>query len=92
MLTARDDEIDKLVGPSVGADDYITKPFSPRELVPRVQSVLRRPRTPRVQGGAEAAVREFRDLSIDADARQVEVAGRPQRCRIRLAYPHGVYG
>ena len=48
MLTARDDEIDKIVGLSVGADDYVTKPFSPRELVARVQAMLRRART----GGA----------------------------------------
>lgn len=45
MLTARDDEIDKIVGLSVGADDYVTKPFSPRELVARVQAMLRRSRT-----------------------------------------------
>ena len=50
MLTARTDEIDKIVGLSVGADDYITKPFSPRELVARVQVVLRRPRRPVVSG------------------------------------------
>ena len=46
MVTARQDEIDKLIGLSVGADDYMTKPFSVRELVARVQTVLRRPRTP----------------------------------------------
>ena len=45
MLTARDDEVDKIVGLSVGADDYVTKPFSPRELVARVQAMLRRART-----------------------------------------------
>ncbi len=44
MLTARDDEVDKLIGLSVGADDYMTKPFSPRELVARVRAMLRRPR------------------------------------------------
>ena len=47
MLTARGDEVDKLVGLSVGADDYVTKPFSPRELVARVQAMLRRPRADR---------------------------------------------
>ncbi|MDU0290918.1 response regulator transcription factor, partial [Saccharothrix longispora] len=45
MLTARADEVDKLVGLSAGADDYLTKPFSPRELVARVHAVLRRPRS-----------------------------------------------
>src|SRR5690349_18393993 len=45
MLTARAEEIDKIVGLSVGADDYLTKPFSPRELVARVKAMLRRPRT-----------------------------------------------
>ena len=45
MLTARDDEVDKVVGLSVGADDYVVKPFSPRELVARTKALLRRPRT-----------------------------------------------
>ena len=44
MLTARTDEVDKLIGLGVGADDYLTKPFSPRELVARVRAMLRRPR------------------------------------------------
>src|SRR5450759_4456216 len=51
MLTARTDEVDKLIGLSVGADDYLTKPFSPRELVARVQVMLRRPRVPAPAGG-----------------------------------------
>jgi DNA-binding response OmpR family regulator len=46
MLTARTDEVDKLIGLSVGADDYLTKPFSPRELVARVKAMLRRPAQP----------------------------------------------
>ena len=46
MLTARDDELDKLLGLELGADDYVTKPFSPRELVARVQAVLRRTERP----------------------------------------------
>ena len=76
MLTARDDEVDKLVGLSVGADDYITKPFSPRELVARVQVVLRRPRAAPT-AAAGSAVRTFGDLSVDVEARQVQVAGEP---------------
>jgi len=76
MLTARDDEVDKLVGLSVGADDYVTKPFSARELVARVQVLLRRPRTS-VGAGARAASarRVFGPLTIDADAREVLLDG-----------------
>ena len=47
MLTARDEEIDKVLGITIGADDYLVKPFSPRELVARVRAMLRRPRTQR---------------------------------------------
>src|ERR1019366_3715615 len=50
MLTARTDEVDKLVGLSVGADDYLTKPFSPRELVARIHAMLRRPRASAASG------------------------------------------
>ena len=75
MLTARDDEVDKLVGLSVGADDYITKPFSPRELVARVQAVLRRPRLAAVPGrDGEEPPRTFGALTIDVDGREVTVA------------------
>jgi DNA-binding response OmpR family regulator len=52
MLTARDEEVDKVVGLSVGADDYLVKPFSPRELIARIRAMLRRPRT--VTGAASA--------------------------------------
>jgi DNA-binding response OmpR family regulator len=68
MLTAKGDEIDKLIGLSVGADDYMTKPFSPRELVARIRAMLRRPRA----GPAEIdTVREFGELRIDPLAREV---------------------
>ena len=78
MLTARDDEVDKLVGLSVGADDYITKPFSPRELVARVQAVLRRPRLTAGHSAAEEeAPRVFGDLHIDVAGRRVDVGGEP---------------
>src|SRR5512142_2656283 len=54
MLTARSEEIDRVVGLSVGADDYLTKPFSPRELVARIRALLRRPRTMAVAAAAES--------------------------------------
>jgi DNA-binding response OmpR family regulator len=78
MLTARDDEVDKLVGLSVGADDYITKPFSPRELVARVQAVLRRPRLTAGRSAVEEeAPRVFGDLRIDVAGRRVDVGDEP---------------
>ena len=57
MLTARTEEIDKLIGLSVGADDYLTKPFSPRELVARVRAMLRRPRADAHPGNDSPPVR-----------------------------------
>ncbi|WP_323097537.1 response regulator transcription factor [Intrasporangium sp. YIM S08009] len=77
MLTARADEVDLLVGLSVGADDYLTKPFSPRELVARVQVVLRRPRTSAGARDEVPAERVFGDLAIDTEARRVSRAGSP---------------
>ena len=76
MLTARAEEVDKLIGLAVGADDYLTKPFSPRELTARVKAMLRRPRSPQPTGTG-APVREVGDLTIDPAAREVTVAGRP---------------
>ena len=86
MLTARDTELDTIVGLSVGADDYVTKPFSPRELVARIRAMLRRPRTVGAavpSGGSAAeqapAPRVFGPLSIDVAGRQVSVDDRPIR-------------
>ncbi len=71
MLTGREEEIDKLIGLSVGADDYVTKPFSARELVARVRAMLRRPRA--VAGAA--ATRRIGALEVDPAAREAKVAG-----------------
>lgn len=74
MLTARTEEVDRVVGLSVGADDYLGKPFSPRELVARVRAMLRRPRA-----DAPAPVeppRRFGDLVIDPASREASLAGR----------------
>lgn len=74
MLTARGDEVDKLQGLDVGADDYVTKPFSPRELAARVQAVLRRAGPqPALATGGEQVLR-FDDLLIDLPKRIVESA------------------
>ena len=73
MLTARAEEIDRIVGLSVGADDYLVKPFSPRELVARVKALLRRPRAS-VAGRGHV---ELGDLSIDQPTRTVTVRGKP---------------
>jgi two-component system alkaline phosphatase synthesis response regulator PhoP len=73
MLTARVDELDRLIGLELGADDYISKPFSPREVVARVKAVLRR-----VGAAArtEAKTLQIGDLEIDTDAHQVKKDGR----------------
>lgn len=73
MLTARTEEIDRIIGLSIGADDYLTKPFSLRELVARIRAMLRRPRT----GGDASAKRRFGDLSIDSAAHEVTLADAP---------------
>ena len=77
MLTARTEEIDKLIGLSVGADDYLTKPFSPRELVARVKVMLRRPRTSPTGGAGQDQARRFGLLAIDPQSREVHLDGQP---------------
>jgi DNA-binding response OmpR family regulator len=78
MLTAKGEEVDKLVGLSVGADDYLVKPFSPRELVARVHALLRRPRTAAAPTDGEAEpLRRFGDLAIDPVAREVRRGDAP---------------
>jgi DNA-binding response OmpR family regulator len=74
MVTGRSDEVDKIVGLSVGADDYVTKPFSPRELAARIQAMRRRPRSS--SAAASTAIREYGLLRIDPDVREVTLDGR----------------
>ncbi|NIM95403.1 MAG: response regulator [Anaerolineales bacterium] len=75
MLTARAEETDKIVGLSVGADDYLTKPFSPRELVARIKAALRRMRSGSAR--VETSILEFRHLRIDSGGRQVWIDDSP---------------
>jgi DNA-binding response OmpR family regulator len=73
MLTAKGDPMDRIVGLELGADDYLPKPFEPRELLARIRAILRR----RVEGAQPAAkVMRFGSLEIDRDARTVTVAGK----------------
>ena len=74
MLTAKAEESDVIIGLSTGADDYLTKPFSPGELVARVRAMLRRPRS--VEPGDDS-VRRFGELELDAAAREVRIGGSP---------------
>jgi two-component system alkaline phosphatase synthesis response regulator PhoP len=71
MLTARDEDVDKIIGLEVGADDYMTKPFNPRELVARVKSILRRSTAERRL--PESAVIHHGDLTVDAGRREARV-------------------
>ncbi|MDE3076926.1 MAG: response regulator transcription factor [Chloroflexota bacterium] len=79
MLTARAEEVDKIVGLSVGADDYLTRPFSPRELVARVKAMLRRPRSEGPGGPQppEAAALQFGSIAIDEARHEVTKQGDP---------------
>jgi len=75
MLTAKSEETDKIVGLSVGADDYVTKPFSPRELVARVKAALRRLRDTAGPSGSTALA--FKHVRIDTGSRQVWIDDQP---------------
>lgn len=83
MLTARDDEIDRVVGLEVGADDYLTKPFSMRELIARVKAMLRRVRIIREEVSssqidiADKLVYEFGNMEIDIGRREVRIDRKP---------------
>jgi DNA-binding response OmpR family regulator len=82
MLTARDDELDKVIGLELGADDYITKPFSIREFRSRVRALLRRAKAPRLGVGEDEERIETDGLVIDVPRRLVEVRGEP----VQLTY------
>jgi DNA-binding response OmpR family regulator len=82
MLTARDDELDKVIGLELGADDYITKPFSIREFRSRVRALLRRARTPHAAIDGEDERIEHEGLVIDVARRVIEVRGEP----VQLTY------
>jgi DNA-binding response OmpR family regulator len=98
MLTARDDELDKVLGLELGADDYITKPFSIREFRSRVRALLRRAGAGQVLSADEEAI-EVDGLRIDLARRDVEVRGRPvqltyvefELLRTLAAHPGRVY-
>ena len=96
MLTAKDAEVDRVLGLELGADDYVTKPFSPRELAARVRTVLRRAR-----GGELPAERlAFGDLELDAQTREVRKAGAEVRLTAKefdllwflASHPRRVFG
>jgi len=74
MLTARGDKSDRIVGLELGADDYVVKPFSPKELVARIRAVLRRTQQARAEGGPE--VLRAADIEVDLPRMRVTVAGR----------------
>jgi DNA-binding response OmpR family regulator len=78
LLTARGEEADRIVGLELGADDYVTKPFSPRELAVRVRNVLRRS-----VPSATADRAEFGDVEVDAAAREVRRAGEPVKLTLK---------
>ena len=96
MLTARAEEADRIVGLELGADDYVTKPFSPRELVARVRTVLRRAEPPSGDGPRLA----FGELEIDVSAREVFVDGVAQKLTVKefdllhflASHPRRVFG
>ncbi len=79
MLTARKEDVDKIVGLELGADDYLTKPFNPRELIARIKAIIRRSQA----GSKTGEVLEIGKLRIDLARQEVTVAGQPVRLRTK---------
>ena len=77
MLTAKGDPMDRIVGLEIGADDYLPKPFEPRELLARIRAVLRRGSEAAAGSGGSHKIIRFGSLEIDRDARLVTVSGKP---------------
>jgi two-component system alkaline phosphatase synthesis response regulator PhoP len=82
MLTARNDDIDKIVGLELGADDYLTKPFNPRELVARIKAILRRGGIDRRSEASDALI-TLDNLTIDMNRRTAKVEGKPIDLRMK---------
>ena len=83
MLTARDDDVDKIVGLELGADDYLTKPFNPRELVARVRAILRRAERPPQAPEADTEDITLGNLTLRPQMREANVGGRPIELRLK---------
>ncbi|MBE9524281.1 MAG: response regulator transcription factor, partial [Chloroflexi bacterium] len=79
MLTARDEDIDKILGLEMGADDYLTKPYNPRELVARVRAILRRRK--HIETSTNSVIHHISDVTVDPGSREVTING--QRLSIR---------
>ncbi|EOM77221.1 DNA-binding response regulator [Rhodococcus rhodnii] len=77
MVTARDSEIDKVVGLELGADDYVTKPYSARELIARIRAVLRRGSDSETDAAVESAILESGPVRMDVERHVVQVSGEP---------------
>jgi two-component system response regulator RegX3 len=75
MLTAKDSEVDKVVGLELGADDYVTKPYSSRELVARIKAVLRRGTTESMDADSNSAIQVAGNIRMDVERHQVTVNG-----------------
>jgi DNA-binding response OmpR family regulator len=82
MLTARDDAVDKIIGLEIGADDYLTKPFNPRELMARIKAILRRARSEEDHGD-NGALLQMANLTIDRARHETLIAGKQVKLRAK---------